>query len=113
MIFILINLGLEKELVDRNFDRAHRAGSITDREGDKVKERLSSKRGGKSIATDQRLEGRVRTYVDRTKRCFKLRKLAADYIKKKPEVDFVFVEINWSLCIRLKFEQYKLFISEE
>ena len=34
----LIKLGLENELVERDFDRAHRVGSTTDREGNQVKE---------------------------------------------------------------------------
>ena len=55
----------------------------------------------------------IRFYLDQTKRRFDLRKLATDYVKSKPEVDFVFVDINCSLCIRFKDGQFKFFNSEE
>ena len=123
MKYELIKLGLENELVERDFDRAHRVGSTTDREGNQIKERqmivkFTSFQARTNVYSNRpkfnnREEGEIRIYVDQTKRRFNLRKMAIDYVKNKPKVDFVFVDINCSLCIRFKSGQYKFFNSEE
>ena len=55
----------------------------------------------------------IRFYIDQTKRRFNLRKMAVEFVKDKPEVDFVFVDINCNLCIRFKNNSYKFFNSED
>ena len=55
----------------------------------------------------------MRFYIDQTKRRFQLRKTAVDMVKDKPDVDFVFVDINCNLCIRFKDGVFKFFNSEE
>ena len=39
--------------------------------------------------------------------------MAVEYVKAKPEVDFVFADINCSLCVRFKNGRYDFFNSEE
>ena len=55
----------------------------------------------------------MRFYIDQTKRRFQLKKKAVEYVKTKPRVDFVFVDVNCSLSIRFKSGQFKYFNSEE
>ena len=52
-------------------------------------------------------------YIDQTKRRFQLKSMTMDYIKTKPNVDFIFVDINCSLCIRFQNGQFRCFNSHE
>ena len=70
-------------------------------------------RNRKKANAGNRDGGGVRFYIDQTKRRFQLKKKAAEYVKTKPQVDFVFVDVNCSLCIRFKSGQLKYFNSEE
>ena len=109
-------------LADCEFDRSHRIGRSVDRDGNKKERQVivkfatfrartlvyrSRKGDGKNEA------GKVKFYVDQTKRRFELRKLAVEYCKDKPEVGFVFVGINCNLCIRFKSGEFKFFNSKE
>ena len=109
---------------DCEFDRAHRVGRPKDRDGNMVKERqmivkFSTFRSrtlvyrNRKAATVTDTNNKVRFYIDQTKRRFELRKMADDYVRDKPDVDFVFVDINCNLCVRLKNGEYKFFNSRE
>ena len=67
----------------------------------------------RKAATVTDTDNKVRFYIDQTKRRFELRKMADDYVRDKPNVDFVFVDINCNLCVRLKNGDYKFFNSKE
>ena len=113
-------LGLN--LDDRDFDRAHRVGSPKDQNGKKKKERQMIVKftsfKARTLVYQSRPKfnkdrvGGVRFYLDQTKRRFDLRKYAVEYVKNIPGVDFVFVDINCSLCIRFKNGDFKHFNSE-
>ena len=112
----VVNLGLSLE--DCEYDRAHRVGYPTDRDGKLRKERpmivkFTTFRARTSVYRNRNKKGDVRFYIDQTKRRFNLRKLAIEHVKDNPIVDFVFCDINCSLCIRFKDGQYKYFNSEE
>ena len=62
--------------------------------------------------SDQGDKGKVRFYIDQTKRRFELRKMAVEHVKGKPDVDFVFADINCNLCIRFSNGRYGFFNSE-
>ena len=113
------------KLADSDFDRAHRVGRPTDREGNNVKDRqmivkFTSFRA-RTLVYRHRAKGkgdnkendRVRFYLDQTKRRFQLRKWAIEYAEKSDLVDFVFVDINCSLSIRFKNGEFKQFNSKE
>ena len=55
---------------------------------------------------------RVRFYIDQTKRRFELRESAVEYVKDKPDVDFMFVDNNYKLDIRFKTGKYVHFNSK-
>ena len=111
-------LGLK--ISDCEFDRAHRIGYQKDRQGNILKERqmivkFSSFRA-RTLVYRNRKKGpgdHVRFYIDQTKRRFDLRKKAVEYVKNKPDVDFVFADVNCSLCIRFKCSRYEHFNSED
>ena len=93
---------------DRDFDRAHRVGSSKDKSGTVLKSRqiivnFTLFNAKASLCRKRPKEGNVRMYIDQTKRRFNLRKMAVEYVKAKPEVDFVFADINCSLCVRYDF----------
>ena len=122
------SLGMVKEEVqklglkisDCEFDRAHGIGHAKDRQGTVLKERqmivkFSSFRA-RTLVYRNRKKGpgdHVRFYIDQTKRRFDLRKKAVEYVKDKPDVDFVFADVNCSLCIRFKSGRYDHFNSED
>ena len=116
------SLGIQ--LQDCEFDRAHRIGRPTDQNG-RQKERqvivkfttfrartLVYRNRVKFSDRGNRTEG-VSFYIDQTKRRFDLRKLAVDYVKSKPEVEYVFVDINCNLGVRLKNQTTQFFNSME
>ena len=87
-------LGLLNDLVDRDFDRAHRVGPSHDRDGKLRADRqmivkFTSFWARSKVYRARPKVGDIRVYIDQTKRRFNLRKMAADYVKDKPEVDFV------------------------
>ena len=107
-----------------DFDRAHRVSKPTDGQGNQVGERqmivkFSTFRArtmayrNRKKAVGNRDGGGVRFYIDQTKRRFQLKKKAVEYVQNKPQVDFVFVDVNGNLCIRLTNGQFKYFNSEE
>ena len=116
-------LGLN--LQDSDFDRAHRIGSPKDPRGTarknrqmivkftsfhartKVYQARPKNNGG------ERNDGQVRYYIDQTKRRFDLKKKAIEYVKSKPNVDFVFVDINCNLSIRFKNGRFERFNAME
>ena len=108
------------KIIDLEFDRAHRVGFQKDRQGNELRERqmivkFSSFRA-RTLVYRNRKKGpgdHVRFYIDQTKRRFNLRKKAVEYVKDKPEVDFVFVDVNCSLCIRFKNGRFEHFNSEQ
>ena len=111
-------LGLEDKLLDFDFDRAHRVGPVRDQNGKLRTDRqmivkFTSFRSRTAVYRGRKKEGNVRIYIDQTKRRFDLRKMAVDYVKTKPDVDFVFVDVNCSLCVRFKNGLFKFFNSEE
>ena len=86
-------------------DRAHRVGYAVDREGKPVKEqqmivKFSAFRARTDVYrnrkknSDQGDKGKVRFYIDQTKGRFELRNMAVEHVKGKPDVDFVFADIN-------------------
>ena len=106
-----------------DFDRAHRVGKPTDGQGNQVGERqmivkfstfrartMAYRNRKKAVGNH---DGGVRFYIDQTKRRFQLKKKAVEYVQNKPQVDFVFVDVNCNLCIRLTNGQFKYFNSEE
>ena len=54
-------------------------------------------------------QGKVYFYIDHTKRRFELRKITVEYVKDKPDVEFVFADINCNLSIFFKNAQYVIF----
>ena len=117
----IVKLGIN--LADCEFDRAHRVGFSKDKEGNPVKDRqmivkFTSFRARSRVYQNRpkyenrNVEG-VRFYIDQTKRRFNLKKMAIDYVKDKPNVDFCFVDINCSLCVRFKDGKFKNFSSHE
>ena len=86
----------------RDFDRAHRVGKQTeDGQGRQMivkfstfRARTMAYRNRKKANVGNRDGGGVRFYIDQTKRRFQLKKKAGEYVKTKPQVDFVFVDIN-------------------
>ena len=110
----VFNLGLQNDFVDRDFDRAHRVGYSHDRDGKLRTDRQMIVKFTSFWARSKVYRARPKViYIDQTKRRFNLRKMAVDYVKDKPEVDFVFADINCSLCVRLKNGQFKFFCSKE
>ena len=109
-------LGINVE--ECQFDRAHRVGYHKDIHGNIRKERQMIVKfatfRARTLVYKNRKKGNnnVRFYIDQTKRRFNLRKMAAQYVENKPDVDFAFVDINCSLCIRFKNGEYKFFNSE-
>ena len=97
------------------FDRAHRIG--VSKEGEHKERQMIVKfttfRARTEVYRNRKREGKIRFYIDQTKRRFTLKRMAMDYVKSKPEVDFVFVDVNCNLCIRFKNNTYKFFNSEE
>ena len=114
---VVRNRGLQ--LDDSDLDRAHRVGRSTDRDGNPVHEcqmlvKFTSFRARTDVYRNRvKEEGRPRIYIDQTTRRFKLRKMAVEYVKNKPHVDFVFVDVNCNLSLRLKNGQFKFFNSED
>ena len=109
---------------DCDFDRAHRVGKPKDRDGHMQKDRqmivkFSTFRARTEVYRSRKSatvidnNNKVRFYIDQTKRRFELRKMAVDYVSEKPNVDFVFVDVNCNLCIRLKNGEFKFFNSKE
>ena len=114
----VFKLGLQNDLVGQDFDRAHRVGPPHDRDGKLRTDRqmivkFTSFWARSKVYRAQPKVGDIRVYIDQTKRPFNLRKMAVDYVKDKPEVDFVFDDINCSLCVRLKNGQFKFFCSKD
>ena len=111
-------LKLVPGLNDRDFDRAHRVGKPTSRDGTAQERQIivkfTSFWARTSVYRNRAKEqGRPRFYIDQTKRRFQLRKKAVEYVKTKPTVDFIFVDINCNLSIRFKNGKYGFFNSEE
>ena len=115
----VVKLGID--IKDDDYDRAHRVGFTKDIQGNPVKNcqmivKFTSFRSRTDVYRNRKKGtegGKVRFYVDQTKRRFDLRKMAVEYVKDKPDVDFAFVDINCSLCLRLKNGQFRFFNSEE
>ena len=113
----IAKLGVKIE--DSQFDRAHRVGYATDREGKPVKDRqmivkFATFRARTLVYRNRKKDrGKVRFYIDQTKKRFELRKTAVEYVKDKPSVDFAFVDINCKLCIRFANGNYVHFNSHE
>ena len=113
----VVNFGVGIE--DSQFDRAHRVGNATDKEGKPVKDRQMIVKfttfWARTLVYRNRKNDRIRLrfYVDQTKRRFELRKGAVEYVKDKPGVDVVFVDINCKLCIRFNNGKYVYFNSKE
>ena len=109
---------LVPDLTDRDFDRAHRVGKPTDREGRPIERQVIVKFTSfwartKMYRKRVKVQGKPRFYIDQTKRRYELRKLAVEYVKNKSLVDFVFADINCNLTIRFKNGRYEYFNSEE
>ena len=116
-------LKLGVNLADCEFDRAHRVGRVEN--GDVARDRQTIVkfatfrastlvyRNRKKAVGERGLERNVKFYIDQTKRRFQLRKMAVEYVETKPLVDFVFVDVNCSLCIRFKNGEFKFFNSKE
>ena len=86
----VFKLGLQNDLVDRDFDRAHRVGPSHDRDGKLRTDRqmivkFTSFWTRSKVYRARPKVGDIRVYIDQTKRRFNLRKMAADYVKYKPE----------------------------
>ena len=117
-------LGLN--LQDSDFDRAHRVGPAKDAHGVEFKNRQMIVKFTSFQARTKVYQGRPKTqnrggegsespvkfYIDQTKRRFDLKKKAIEYVKSKPEVDFVFVDVNCNLSIRFKNGRFERFNSE-
>ena len=115
---VVFKLGLQNDLVDRDYDRAQRVGSSHDRDGKLRADRqmivkFTSFWARSTVYRARPKVGDIQVYIDQTKRRFNFRKMAVDYVKDKPKVDFVFADINCSLCVRLKNGQFKFFCSKD
>ena len=114
---VIQNLGIE--LDERDFDRAHRVSKPFDREGNPVKDRqiivkFTSFRVRTKVYRNRGKDaGKPRFYLDQTLRRYQLRQMAVEYVKNKPNVHFVFVDVNCNLCVRMNSGQFKFFNSEE
>ena len=116
-------LGVRIRSGPTELDRAHRVGFSKDKDGNPVSDRqmivkFTTFRARTLIYRSRpkygnRSNDKVRFYIDQTKRRFQLKKMAMDYVKAKLNVDFVFVDINSSLCIKLKNGEYRYFNSHE
>ena len=110
-------LGIQVQ--DCEFDRAHRIGPTVDREGKPIKDRqmivrFSTFRARTAVYRNRKNGNKdVRYYIDQTKRRFELRKMAVKHCEDKLDVDFVFVDVNCNLCIRLKNGKFEFFNSNE
>ena len=109
------------DINDCEFDRAHRVGYTKDREGNPVKDRqmivkFATFRARTVVYRNRNVvqgkdAGKVRFYIDQTKRRFELRKMAVDHVKDKPDVEFVFADVNCNLSVRYTNGHYGLFNS--
>ena len=117
----VVKLGVN--LNNCEFDRAHRVGFTKDKDGNPVTDRqmivkFTTFRARSLVYRNRpkfgnRPDEGVRFYINQTKRRFQLKKMAMDYVKTLPNVDFIFVDINCSLCIRFKNGQFRHFNSHE
>ena len=87
-------------------------GYTVDREGKPVKEQqmivkfstfraLTEVYRNRKKNNDQGDKGKVRFYIDQTKRRSELRKMAVEHVKGKPDVDFVFADITATYAFAL------------
>ena len=108
-------------LSNNDFDRAHRVGRPSEEQGGSKERQMIVKFTSfraRTLVYKSRPKGannrdKVRFYIDQTKRRFQLRKFAVDYVRDKPHIDFVFVDINCNLSIRFKNGEFKFFNSED
>ena len=106
------------KLDDCEFDRAHRIGRSVDGKDRQMIVKFATFRARTLVYRNRNKDGKneagkVKFYIDQTKRRFDLRKMAVDYCEEKPQVDFVFVDINCNLCLRFKSGEFKFFNSKE
>ena len=111
----VVKLGVT--LSDCEFDRAHRIGPINkDRAGNVLPNpmivRFTSWRARTAVYRSRTKNGKVRFYIDLTKRRFLLKKQAMIKTDDNPLVSFVFADVNNNLCLRLANGQFKFFNSE-
>ena len=104
-------------LSDCEFDRAHRIGAIKkDRAGNILPNpmivRFTSWRARTAVYRSRVKNGKIRFYIDLTKRRFLLKKLAMEKTQDNPLVSFVFADVNNNICIRMANGEFKFFNSE-
>ena len=98
-----------------DIDRAHRVGRVTIG-GDQKPRQMIVKFKSWDIRT-QVYKGRKalndrKIFIDLTKRRFSLLKKANEKVKDIPNIDFVFSDINCSLCAKLNNGDFRYFNSE-
>ena len=112
----IAKLGLDPESL--SIDRAHRLGKQrNDKQGKPLPRQMIvrllywSDRTKIYQSRPKEREAEVKFYPDLTKRRLDLKKLATEYVKDFPNVDFVFTDINCNLVVRFKNGQLKYFNS--
>ena len=108
-------LGVQTD--DLIFDRAHRVGRVKKDENGKVLPRLmivrlSTWHDRTVIYRNRDKKGKVRFFLDLTKRRYELKKLAINRTNDNSNVDFVFTDVNCNLVIKFKDGSFKFFNSE-
>ena len=99
-------------------DRAHRIGRPKDQGPRPIIVKFKSFSSRTSVYKkrpkwSQENRSNVRFAVDLTKRRFALKNKAIELVKGIDAVDFVFADINCSLCLRLTNGEFKYFSTEE
>ena len=103
------------EISRSDIDRAHRVGRITTGEDQRPRQMIVKFKcwdirtqiyKGRKALKDRKI------FIDLTKRKFALLKIANEKANNNDNIDFVFSDINCSLCAKLKTGEYKYFNSE-
>ena len=106
---------LDVSIPDSAIDRAHRLGPFV-KDGKSVNRpvivRFVSWRARTAVYRKREKKGKVRFYIDLTKRRFLLKKSAEEKVKNNDKIDFAFADVNNNLCLRLKSGAFKFFNSE-
>ena len=105
------------DLSKEDIVRAHRVGRVTGTDNTRPRQmivrfkswdiRTKLYKGRKSLANNQKIS------LDLTKRRFALKMLAIEKAKGNDKIDYVFSDINCSLCVKLSSGEYVYFNTEE